>query len=183
MNTVYISFSAFINEHTTEQLLAVTFDVVNKGCQHVYYLFSTPGGLVANGISLYNTLKGLPIKITMHNVGNVDSIGNAIFLAGKERFACPASTFMFHGVGFDINSTRFEERQLREKLDNVLSDQRKIGKIIADETSIETDEIEILFREASTKDADFALSKGIVHEIKDVTIPKGANLIQIVFNR
>ena len=69
-----------------------------------------------NGLNLYNVLRALPTKLITHNVGNVDSIGNAIFLAGVERYACPHSTFMFHGVGFDAPAnSRFEEKNLRER--------------------------------------------------------------------
>ena len=69
------------------------------------------------GMNLYNVLRALPIKLTVHNVGNVDSIGNAVFLAGSPRYACPHSTFMFHGVGFDISQgARLEEKLLTERL-------------------------------------------------------------------
>jgi hypothetical protein len=57
-------------------------------------------------------------------MGNIDSIGNAIFLAGKTRKACTHSTFMFHGVGFDIHQ-RLEEKNLREGLDSILATQRR----------------------------------------------------------
>ncbi|GAB6037157.1 hypothetical protein JCM15519_17160 [Fundidesulfovibrio butyratiphilus] len=183
MKTVYISFSAEINAQTCEQLLAATFKVIENGCDHIYYLFSTPGGIVSNGIHVYNTLKGLQTNITMHNVGNVDSIGNAIFLAGKNRIACQHSTFMFHGVGLDVENVRLEEQVLREKLEAIEAEHAKIGGIIADETSLESEEIKGLFRQASTKDADFALRGGIVQAIQDVYIPQGAPVIQLVFQR
>jgi ATP-dependent protease ClpP protease subunit len=59
----------------------------------------------------------------MHNIGNVDSIGNAIFLAAdaNDRFVCPHSTFMFHGVGADFaGGMRFEEKNGREILESLL---------------------------------------------------------------
>lgn len=184
MKTVYISFSAEINPTTSEQLLAASFNMIREGFDHLYYLFSTPGGFVANGIAIYNTLRSLPVKTTMHNMGNIDSIGNAIFLAGKERFACPTSTFMFHGVGFDSpGNVRLEEKLLRERLDGILADQRKIGSIIAKETSLKSEEIEGLFREATTKDVDFAMRNGIVQAIRDAEIPQGSPLVQLVFQR
>ena len=117
-----------------------------------------------------------------HNMGNVDSIWNAIFLAGERRLACPHSTFMFHGVGFDITNQRLEEKSLRESLDSILSDQKRIGAVISDRTSITPDEARELFREASTKDSDFALQKGIVHEVADLQIPSGTPVLTLVFN-
>jgi ATP-dependent protease ClpP protease subunit len=112
---IYVSFSAEINPNTTQSLIALLSQQINLGVQEIYLLLSTQGGDVMSGINLYNVLRSLPAKLTTHNVGNVDSIGNAIFLAGHERYASRHSTFMFHGVGFNVPTpTLFEEKSLRE---------------------------------------------------------------------
>ena len=92
--------------------------------------------------------------------------------------------FMFHGVGFNVESkTRLEEKLLKERLDGLLSDQKRIGAIIRDRTGISEKEIEDLFREAQTKDATYAVGCGIVHEVKDVEIPPGTPIQSLVFKR
>jgi ATP-dependent Clp protease protease subunit len=183
-NAVYVSFSAEINAHTTESLIAAVSNCVNQGVQNVHLMLSTPGGSVMNGMNLYNVLRALPITLTTHNVGNVDSIGNAVFLAGEKRYACAHSTFMFHGVGFNAPSgARFEEKGLRERLDSLLADQKRIASIIQDRSLLTPKQVEPLFLEAQTKDAAFAVSAGIVHEIKDVQIPAGSPVISLVFQR
>jgi ATP-dependent Clp protease protease subunit len=182
--TVYISFSAEINPNTTESLIAAFANVVNQGIREVHLLLSTPGGSVMHGMNLYNVLRGLPILLTTHNVGNVDSIGNAVFLAGKRRLACPHSTFMFHGVGMDVNAgTRLEEKSVREALDGILSNQKRIGSILEERTRLTAEQIEPLFREAQTKDVTFAIGCGIVDESRDVEIPAGCPVISLVFQR
>lgn len=181
--TVYVSFSAEINVSTTEQLIAVLANQANQGIDHIYLMLSTPGGNVANGMNLYNVLRAMPFKLTTHNVGNVDSIGNAVFLAGEERLASPHSTFMFHGVGFDVQNTRLEEKNLREYLDGLLSDQGRIGSILQERTKLAANETSDLFREARTKDSAFALEKGIVTGVSDVKIPAGSPVLSLVFQR
>jgi ATP-dependent Clp protease protease subunit len=182
--TTYISFSAEISPQTTETLIAVLGEQANNKVDEVYLMLSTPGGTVMHGLNLYNVLRALPFKLITHNVGNVDSIGNAVFLAGIERYACPHSTFMFHGVGFDMKTgLRLEEKNLRESLDSILQDQRRIGAIIRDRTNLNETQIGELFREARTKDADYAKSVGIVHDIRDVKIPPGNPVISLVFQR
>jgi len=182
--TVYISFSAEIKPQTTETLIAVLAEQVNKKIDEVYLMISTPGGLVMNGLNLYNVMRSFPFKLITHNMGNVDSIGNAIFLAGEERYACPHSTFMFHGVGFDtMPGQRLEEKSIREGLDSILQDQRRIGSIIRERTNLNERQIRNLFREARTKDANYAQSVGIVHDIRDVNIPAGSPVISLVFQR
>ena len=86
--TVYINFSAEINPSTTGTLNATVGNAVNQGVRTVYLMLSTPGGQVMNGLNLYNLLRGFPIELITHNVGNVDSIGNTIFMAGSRRYAC-----------------------------------------------------------------------------------------------
>ena len=112
-----------------------------------------------------------------------DSIGNAVFLAGKTRYACQHSTFMYHGVGFDSQPGRLEEKFLRERLDGVLSDQKRIGAVIEERTNLTARQVKPLFREARTKDATFAVGCGIVHEIRDVHIPQGSTVVSLVFKR
>ena len=181
---VYVSFSAEIVPHTTESLIATLSNIANQGAKQVYLMLSTPGGSVMHGMNLYNVLRALPIELITHNVGNVDSIGNAVFLTGKKRYACPHSTFMFHGVGFDVNQqTRLEEKFLRERLDGITSDQKRIGSVIEERTSINRDDIAKLFLEAQTKDAAFAASCGIVDEVRDVQIPPGSPIVSLVFQR
>ncbi len=181
---VYVSFSAEINPNTTESLIAVMSNCVNQRVSEVYLMLSTPGGSVMNGVNLYNLLRAMPFRLTTHNVGNVDSIGNAVFLAGETRYACPHSTFMFHGVGFDIGQGgRLEEKILRERLASILSDQNRIGSTIEERTSLTKRQIKSLFREAQTKSATFAAGCGIVHEIRDVQIPPGSTVVSLVFQR
>lgn len=137
-----------------------------------------------HGMNLYNVLRAMPIKLTTHNVGNVDSIGNVVFLAGETRYACQHSTFMFHGVGFDVpQGGRLEEKFLREKLDGIASDHNRIGQLMAERSTLTKKAIKGLFREARTKDAAFAAGCGIVHEIRDIQIPAGSTVVSLVFQR
>src|SRR5438552_1373422 len=154
---VYVTFSAEVYANTTESLIAVMANCANQRVEDVYLMLSTPGGTVMHGMNLYNVLRAMPFKLTTHNVGNVDSIGNAVFLAGEARYASPHTTFMFHGVGFDAKAgVRLEEKFLRERLDGILSDQKRIGDIISERTKMAEATIKELFLQAQTKDATFA---------------------------
>lgn len=181
---VYVSFSAEINPSTTESLISVMANCANSKVQQVYILLSTPGGSVREGLNLYNVLKGMPFELITHNVAEVNSVGNTIFLAGKSRYATPNATFMFHGVGFTSSQNqRFEEKDLRGRLSGILREQERIGGIISQHTNLRPEEVAGLFSEAQTKDASFALKKGIIHEIRDVQLVQGSPVISLVFKR
>lgn len=129
--TTYVSFVAPITHQSTQVLLAACADLVRQQVRSVYLLFSTQGGQVAEGITIYAVLRALPFALTTHNVGSVNSIGNVVYLAGARRYASPASTFMFHGVGFAVVAgMQLEEKFLRERLDSIVADQSRLGVLL-----------------------------------------------------
>lgn len=182
MPVTYINFHAMINTQTVQNLMAALSHKMMTGTDEFYFLLSTPGGHVMSGMTLYNFLRAIPAKVTMHNIGNVDSIGNAIFVAADtaDRFACAHSTFMFHGVGMDIQNLRLEEKNTRESLHSILADQKRIADILVDRTTLRTTQARKLFREARTKDAVQAKSAGIVADIRNAQIPPGSDIVSLV---
>jgi hypothetical protein len=89
---------------------------------------------------------------------------------------------MFHGVGMDVKNLRLEEKNAREMLHAILADQVRIADIIVERTRISRRSSRQLFREARTKDANEALTTGIVQAVRDPAIPAGADIISFVFN-
>lgn len=78
---------------------------------------------------------------------------------------------------------RFEEKNLRERLDSIVADQKKIGAIISERSTLKPEEVAELFREAQTRDPDYAKANGIIHEIREAKVPTGAPVHQLVFKR
>ena len=133
-----------------------------------------------HGMNLYNVLRAFSLKLTTHNVGNVDSIGNAIFLAGEERFACPHSTFMFHGVTTQLPAITAEAKSLRKRLDAISGDIQRSGNILVGRTRIRHEDVSNLFGEASTQETAFAVGGGIVHEVRDSRSRAGASVSSLM---
>lgn len=174
----YISFSAEINRGTAEGLIALLADLANQKVSAVYLMLATTGGSVAQGLNLYHMMRAFPFDLITHNVGSVDSIGTVVFLAGQKRFACRHSTFTFHGAGFDVAAgLHFDEGALRREFEAVRIKNRTAGRIIAERSTLANKTIARLFRDRQIKDARYALDWGIVHEIRDISIPTGSDLI------
>lgn len=85
--TLYISFSAEVNQNTTENLMGVVAQKVNAGIKDIYLLISSPGGSVMNGINVYNFLKALPINLTTHNIGIVVKDANGWKLNRNKEYS------------------------------------------------------------------------------------------------
>jgi ATP-dependent protease ClpP protease subunit len=167
---------------TVQNLMAAISHKLMAGTNDFYFLFSTPGGNVMSGLTFYNFLRAIPATVTMHNTGNVDSIGNAIFVAAdfENRFGCAHSTFMFHGVGMDIQNARYEEKSARELVHSILADQKRMADILVSRTGLSPNQARQLFREARTKDATQARSARLIADIRDVKLPSGADIISLV---
>jgi ATP-dependent Clp protease protease subunit len=180
----FISFSAEIVPQTSEALIGAVSNFVAQGFKEIHLLLSTPGGSVMHGITIYNVLRGLPVNLITHNVGNVDSIGTVIFLAGATRYTCPQATFMLHGVAFGTATpVQLFERNLRERLASVQADQERIKAIYRDRAGISLEDAENFFLGESTINATDAVTRGLAHELRDVQIPTGSPVLQLIFNR
>ncbi|MDA7949672.1 MAG: ATP-dependent Clp protease proteolytic subunit [Hyphomicrobiaceae bacterium] len=179
---LYISFIAEVNQITVPALLGAIGQHMAQ-FDELHLMLSTPGGNVREGIAAYNALMAMPLKVFTYNIGQVNSIGNVLYLAGQRRFANKTSSFMFHGVGFDITGQRFEEKQLIERLDGLRNDQQLISDVMRKRAKISAKRAHELFLQAAFVLPDEARSLGIVDEIRDINVPKGATFMQLVFQR
>ena len=161
--------------------------IVDAIAQHdpteIHFLISSNGGDVDSGFTLYNFLVSLQskIEITMHNIGQVDSIANVIFMAGQKRFAAPNSAFLFHGIVMNFNAGGIGRAGLKEHLSRLDSMEARMAETISKHTKLTKDELESLFRQGESRDVKFALEKGIIDEIKAPAIPKGSIHLAISF--
>jgi ATP-dependent Clp protease protease subunit len=180
---VYINYFDGIDEAKTKGLMAVCSDILAQQKPDVlYFLFASNGGSVGAGIVLYNFLRGLPVEIVMHNTGSIDSIATVVFLAGNRRYAAAHSTFLFHGICWNfMQGASLTYTQLQENISRFSQEENKIAKIVAGRSTLTEAEIRGLFAQGEAKDLTFAVDKQIIHEIRDVAIPKDAPLITVNF--
>jgi ATP-dependent protease ClpP protease subunit len=178
---VYFTFHDAIDAASVNRVI----DFTNRALaehkpKRLCYLISSDGGSVDSGVTLYNYLRALPLPVIMHNVGSVDSIANAVFLAGRERYATPASAFLLHGVmwNFHENST-LSYPQMREIMSRFDAAEQLVARIIGEHTSLSPEEVRALFWQGEAKTPQFAREKGIIHDIREARIEPGSPIIAI----
>lgn len=180
--TVFLTFYDNINLESANRFMDFCAKVIQQHKpQKLYFLFSSPGGAVDSGVTLYNYLRGLPQEIIMHNVGSIDSTANVTFLAGKVRYATTTSTFLLHGIIWNFfQAASLTYSQMQETINRFNAAEQLTAQIIGEQTKLTTEEVRDLFRQGEAKEPTFALEKGLIHEIRDVNIPDGAPLYSIV---
>lgn len=150
--------------------------------KRLHLLLSSPGGDVSAGIALYNYLRAIPVEILTYNIGMVASVANVIFMAAeaKNRFACPHTSFLFHGVKLNLTAPmQVDYSQVKEFESNMSRDLERIAEVYIANTSLKKEKIDALFKQGEIQNLDSAVTEGIIAEVKTLKIP--AEALQVVF--
>jgi ATP-dependent Clp protease protease subunit len=177
---LYILFQAGVNPQSAGQLLAAITNAINSQFTEITILISSPGGNIFQGMNIATLIKASPVPITIHNVGQIDSIAGVIYAAGAKRLAQKNSSFLFHGVkiGFAAN-VEITEQQLAENLATLKRDRENIAKNISEYSGVGHEKIDTMMRDGVIISAQEAKELGIVHEIIEAKIPNGVQVITI----
>jgi len=176
-----IKFFAPVIDVTINALMDAIDQKMKQGATQFIILISSPGGSVFHGLSAYNYLKGLPVDVTTHNFGSVDSIGVVLFCGGSKRLSVPQARFLLHGVSAGFQNERLEEKQLEERLKGLRIDIENIAKVIAANTGKPVQDVTNAMLERTTLNPDEAKAWGLVHEIKSELFETGSEVISIQY--
>jgi len=178
--TQYLAFHGEINETRATRLITLCFEAVAKSYNEIYIAFSSTGGSVHSGIALFNFLKSIPIALTIHNLGTVDSAAVIIFLAAKRRFACKDSHFLIHEPRLSfVPNNSFNTYQLYEFAESLKDDKETMSNIICQHTSITTEFLAKWFLKGEIISPPLALELGIISEIRSLDIPASSSIITV----
>lgn len=169
---------------TVNALMSAVDQRMKQGIDRFILLVSSPGGSVIHGLSAYNYLKGLPVSITTHNFGSVDSIGIVLYCAGSRRLSVPQARFLFHGVNVQFRGEQnLEEKVLEERLRGLRTDVENIARVIAANTGKDTTDVTNAMIERMMLYPEEAKAWGLVHEIKSELFEAGSEVIAIQFQQ
>jgi len=181
---VVIKFFAPVVDVTINTLMDIVDQKMKEGVSNFTILISSPGGSVFHGLSAYNYLKGLPVTITTHNFGSLDSISVILYCGGSKRLSVPQARFLLHGVSINFRQNEnLEEKQLEERMKGLKIDIENIAKVISANTNKSVEEITAAMLERTTLNPDEAKSWGLVHEIKSDLFESESKVISIHFQQ
>jgi ATP-dependent Clp protease protease subunit len=180
---VVIKFFAPVIDVTINALMSAIDQKMKQGVTQFILLISSPGGNVHHGLSAYNYLKGLPVTITTHNFGSVDSMGVVVFCGGSKRLSVPQARFLLHGVSAGFRSERLEEKQLEERLKGLQSNVENIAKVIAANTNKSIQDVRDAILERTILSPEEAKAWGLVDDIKTELFEEGSEVIPIHYQQ
>jgi ATP-dependent Clp protease protease subunit len=175
MSLHIVHFIGPINHVTACSIRNLCLQAVQSGASEIELHLSSEGGNMTAGFAVYFFLKSLPVPLTTHNVGSIESIAVVIFLAGSKRYACPGTRFLVHplnwGFGNLVAADHSRVTEWRECLD---FDAERYASIFDDATcdAVEPDDIRThLFGGARLFDAAQAKRAGIIHAAVQARLP------------
>jgi len=119
----YLGYTGQVDSSGVSRIASALNKAVNDRFDEVQLCFSSLGGYVADGIYLYNHIRGLPMNIVAHNIGSVSSIAVAVFVAANERYCSQHAMFMIHPTVMPSQEGMSSER-LQSSLNAALAAQR-----------------------------------------------------------
>lgn len=144
---------------------------------------SSNGGVVDEGMALYGFIKSLPVGITIHNIGNIDSIALAVYLAATTRVANPSSTFLMHDFYFPNPVPITNRHQASDISVGLTGARNRFMEILKSDTGMTNDQFQSLkfLDETSIQTAATAKKIGIVHQIQQALVPEGTELFNVEY--
>src|SRR5712691_6420466 len=132
----HFGYAGYIDPNGVTKVAAALNHAVNNGYDEVYLCITSLGGMVGDGVFLYNHIRSLPIKVTMHNIGTLASIAVAVFVGAEERYCSAHGNFMIHPTTLGP----FQEAMPWEKLDSnlkaALAEDERTEKILRERTQL-----------------------------------------------
>lgn len=174
----FFGFTGMIEPASVTRICGAMNAAFNDGATEIHVAFNSGGGLVADGIHLYNHLRALPTKLVMYNTGTVASIAVSAFVAAQERYCSRHSIFMIHPTAFPQLSDASAEK-LRSLYGSALADDERTDAILRERTRLTDD----LLNGRRFSDVWItphqAVEQGVAHEVREFAVPHGFQVFQI----
>jgi len=106
-------------------------------------MFSSVGGNVKAGITMYEFLRTFPIPVTICNVGCVESIACIVFLGADTRIAMPNTHFKIHGFEWNFGESIATYSDIADAYISINSDIERYAKIFEERTKGAEREVDV----------------------------------------
>ena len=174
---VYAVFCDSINQESIKRLFASLSFATQKKIKHVHLMFQSIGGMVADGVCLYNFIKALPIDLTIYNCGSVSSIAVLAYIAATKRKTSASATFMLHRT--TGSSQPASAGRLHSLAESVVLDDKRTDAILRAHIKLSPEEWTALDKHELWFSAEEAIKAEIANEIGEFDPPKGTEIYTI----
>ena len=179
MTVHIVHFFRPINEATCNGMMQACLQAIKQGASELHLHMSSTGGATVYGFTMCNFLRSLPINVTAHNMGTVESMAVPVFLTASTRTADPNSRFAMHPLIWEVTAaTEIPHVKMREWVASLDNDVQRYVDFFEQATQGAKQPFDI--RKALAGDtsalvaATGAVEAGIAHVVTSVAMPPDA---------
>jgi ATP-dependent Clp protease, protease subunit len=175
---IYASLAGPVDQSMVQRLFQFMAIAINGGVKEVHAVFQSTGGMIGEGVALYNYFRSLPIDLRFYNVGSISSIAVIAYLGAKHRYASANATFVIHKSHFTPNAPTNADRM--SGMTNMLKiEDARTRKIIESHLKLSKRRLERHLTTELPFTTQAALECGLITEIRDFSVPSGQMLSNI----
>jgi ATP-dependent Clp protease, protease subunit len=175
---IYLTFAGTVEQQATSRFFNSLNIATRQGVGKVHLLIQSTGGIVEDGIAIYNYLTNLPLELITYNEGAVQSIGLLLYLAGKLRKCARDASFLIHKTTFTFQVPVTAE-MMRARAEAAEDCDKKTDAILRNHIRMPDDRWALRDRFDLTINAEEAKQFGLVHEITHFAPPQGSQVFNL----
>jgi len=175
---VYAIFCGDIAQVTAAKVVSGLTAAMGGKAQHVHLLFQTAGGYVGDGVFLYNLFRGIPVELTLYNVGQISSAGVIAYLGAKNRKTARNATFMLHRS--TSNHQFATATKLSHAAKTLILDDERTEAIVREHTKFPPELWANLENHDVYISGEEAVKFGLADEIAEFAPPMGTQVFNIL---
>lgn len=182
MSTQFLIFNSEVTAQSSERLTTALIDAMNdEAITDITIGFSSLGGSVVHGINLSNHIRSCPKPTTIHAIGNVDSIGLTILVAGDTRYSVPNSRFLFHPINRPAPPTGVVNiPEMKQAIASISADESRLAAVWIERTNVSAEQAGSFFEAEMQTNEQWVLEHGFIEEIRNLSIPLGARVRHVI---
>lgn len=169
----HASLVGMVDHAMTERVAKIIVAMRGSGVTRARIAVHSDGGYLADGIAIYNLLRGSGVDIHMHCVGNVASAAVYVFLAGRTRSISKHGKLLVHYASAPTPQ-RTTTRDLTAVAAHTRLDDARAEAVLREHAALTDAHWDQLKVGDLVMGAEEAKACGLVHEISEFNVPPGA---------
>ena len=167
--SAWLVFSGGVDNQSVGRILnAMCLATQTGGYTDVHFMFQSAGGIIGDGICLYNFFKAYTLPLTVYNAGAVQSAAAIAFLGAASRKTSRYGSFMIHRTvspAISVTSDR-----LSAMAGSLMADDARMEAILHEHITLTTEQWAVHRASDLYLTADEAVTAGIA-TLGDFTPP------------
>ncbi len=155
-----------INSDNANDLIKKLMYLDKKELGEITIYINSPGGEVMSGLAVYDFIKIMKSPIRTVCVGDTESMGAIIFLAGEKREMLPHARILIHDPSYGhLDVSGKKPHEIQRGVDSLNKVRQTLAKIISERTGKSLDEIYKITAEDNYFTAEEAINFGLANGI------------------